>query len=272
MAQRPETPSHIRLQLRQEANFGCCRCGFAIVQYHHIIPYAIRPDFRVEDMMALCTRCHDAVRGGALTEAEQRKMKAVPYNRVHKRAKGTIYLKQDYIPLDIGDGVFLVGDALNLHIGGKRVLGLRRTDLDTLSISMEVTSADGKPVLTLQDNDWMSADELPWDLEVDWGKIRIRQAPRHVLLEFDATKIPMRLRGTWHWAGQKVSFENHSTIIGHQRLSNLGLVGFNFELSNGGMKFGPPDGRSGCIVSEPDPQQRLYKCRKANYEARATTA
>lgn len=269
MSQRPDTPLHVRRQLRQEANFGCCRCGFAIVQYHHIVPYSVRPDFRIEDMMALCTRCHDAVRGGALTEAEQRKMKTAPYNRIHKRAKGTIYLKQDYIPLDVGDGVFLVGDILNLHIGGKRVLGLQRTDIDTLSISMEVTNADGKRILTLEDNDWMSLDELPWDLEADWGKILIRQAPRHILLEFDATKVPIRLRGKWYWAGHRISFENHAVKIGHVRFSNLGFVGVNFDLSDKGIKFGPPEGQSGCIVSEADPRERLYKCRKIIYDERS---
>ncbi len=35
----PSTPLLIKRQLRQEAGFGCCKCGKPIIQYHYIIPY-----------------------------------------------------------------------------------------------------------------------------------------------------------------------------------------------------------------------------------------
>lgn len=48
-------PLPVKRKLRQEAGFGCCKCGRPIIEYHHIIPYSNDdPHFRVEDMMCLC--------------------------------------------------------------------------------------------------------------------------------------------------------------------------------------------------------------------------
>lgn len=58
---RPPTPADVERKLRQEAGFGCARCGHPYIEYHHIIPYAEEPHFRAEDMIALCGNCHSAV-------------------------------------------------------------------------------------------------------------------------------------------------------------------------------------------------------------------
>ena len=79
------TPEPIARQLRQEAGFGCCRCGYPIVQYHHIIPYAEDHHFRPEDMMALCPNCHDAANN---VRNHRRAAKTPQISRPHNLKRG----------------------------------------------------------------------------------------------------------------------------------------------------------------------------------------
>lgn len=58
---RPPTPADVERTLRQEAGFGCAKCGHPYVEFHHIVPYAEEQHFRPEDMVALCGNCHPAV-------------------------------------------------------------------------------------------------------------------------------------------------------------------------------------------------------------------
>src|SRR5437867_1684432 len=95
MADRPPTPPAVALRLRKEAGFGCCKCGFPVVQYHHIIEYANDPHFRPEDMMALCARCHEEATKGVMTVAEQRRFKAHPHNIGRGWAAGPLKINHD---------------------------------------------------------------------------------------------------------------------------------------------------------------------------------
>ena len=55
------TPEGVKRLLRQEAGFGCARCGHPYLEYHHIIPYKDDQHFRSEDMVCLCGNCHPAL-------------------------------------------------------------------------------------------------------------------------------------------------------------------------------------------------------------------
>jgi hypothetical protein len=86
---RPDIPAAVDRQLRQEAGFGCCRCGNPIFEYHHIIPWAVEAHFRPEDMMVLCFYHHREF-GTAMPEAEQRTYKSRPYKIQHGPAGGLL--------------------------------------------------------------------------------------------------------------------------------------------------------------------------------------
>ena len=75
-----DIPEPVKRQLRQEAGFGCVRCGLPIIEYHHIIERAVESHNRPGDMMAVCPLFHSEITSGAVTEAEQRRWKANPVN------------------------------------------------------------------------------------------------------------------------------------------------------------------------------------------------
>src|SRR5450755_2216738 len=86
---RKSLPAAVARQLRQEAGFGCCKCGTPILQYHHIVEWAEEEHFRPEDMMVLCPLHHDQATKGAMPAIEQRQMKSAPHNiqRGHDSAR-----------------------------------------------------------------------------------------------------------------------------------------------------------------------------------------
>jgi hypothetical protein len=58
-------PADVRRALRQEAGFGCVKCGFAFCEYEHIDPeFADATDHDVTKMAFLCKRCHGEVTAG----------------------------------------------------------------------------------------------------------------------------------------------------------------------------------------------------------------
>src|SRR4051812_28142048 len=86
--QRADTPAAVERELRQQAGFGCARCGHPYLEYHHIIPYASDQHFRPQDMVALCGNCHPAV--GKLGLDLQYKVKADPHNVRNGLMKGAL--------------------------------------------------------------------------------------------------------------------------------------------------------------------------------------
>lgn len=106
---RPPTPAAVAYQLRREAAFGCCVCGNPIVQYHHIVPYAVEPHFRPEDMMALCPNHHDEANSGAMTARRQRRYKAEPYNHKRGFAQGLLTITGQALTAFLGGNTFSGG-------------------------------------------------------------------------------------------------------------------------------------------------------------------
>ncbi len=80
MSERPAIPASVRQQLRREAWHGCCLCGNPFIEYHHILGWQQTGEV-ADEMMVLCPNCHHLATVGALPMAEQRSLKAMPFNR-----------------------------------------------------------------------------------------------------------------------------------------------------------------------------------------------
>ena len=118
---RKAIPAGVARQLRQEAGFGCCKCGVPILQYHHIVEWAEDQHYRSEDMMVLCPLHHDQATKGAMPEAEQRVLKTTPFNIERGHARGLLEVKQDYCAADLGS-ITMVGEGVFLSINRESVL------------------------------------------------------------------------------------------------------------------------------------------------------
>ena len=65
MSDRPPIPEGIKRMLRQEAYFGCVKCGCPIIEYHHIEPWSVVKKHEVDNLVVLCPNCHREANVGA---------------------------------------------------------------------------------------------------------------------------------------------------------------------------------------------------------------
>lgn len=202
-----KTPSEIKRQLRKEAGFGCCVCGHPIIQYHHIIPWSQEEHFRIKDMMCLCPNHHDEATQGAMTMEEQYDYKARPFNIQEGCVQGR--LKVDYIePIVRMGNCNFVGEGSYLTVDGHWLVALR-VEEGALVISVRLYDALGNRILEVIDNEWISTNELPWDILASYQYLKIRQKKHKVSLEINTKECPIFLKGQIEYKGQMFKFTPH---------------------------------------------------------------
>jgi hypothetical protein len=186
-------PRPVKRQLRQEAGFGCCRCGHPFLEFHHIVPRSVEPHNRPEDMMALCPTCHAMATAGALPEAEQRALKATPVNIARGRAEGFLKLDQAECAVMIG-AMRMGGNVQLLRVDGEGLLAILLDDDGQFYISVTVYDEDDNLLLLIDRNDWVTGDAAVWDIEYGFRHLTLRRAHGDIVLSIDARQDPVRLR------------------------------------------------------------------------------
>lgn len=199
MQERETFPAEIKRQLRQEAGFGCCKCGRPIVEYHHIVPYTKEdPHYRPEDMMCLCPYCHHEATVGAMTLSEQLELKQNPTNIVKNRASGLLKINQKKLVLCVGNNEF-VNDNEIITIDGEKIIELSQNEQGAINLSLSLYDSDNNPLLQIVDNEWVSGDYLPWDIEAGFQYLILRQKKGKIALRIDTRQNFITLTGTIYY-------------------------------------------------------------------------
>jgi hypothetical protein len=214
-------PERIARQLRQEAGFGCCVCGMPIIQYHHIVEWAVEKHFRTIDMMVLCPTHHDQATKGAMPEAEQRHYKSNPENIRRGFAKGPLEVRQDYCAAEIGS-VTVVGEGTFLRIAGEDIFGMHM-GTGNLEISLRLYNERDELLMEIDRNEWISGDPLPWDIEADWQFLVLRERARQISVSLNAKTIPLEFRAELWRGGTRAVFDKSGISLTSKTRSGLGI-------------------------------------------------
>lgn len=189
---RPPVPTDVARQLRQEARFGCSKCGNPIIEYHHIIRWEIEQHFRPEDMVAFCPNCHDEA--DAMTEQEERDYKANPINIQKGLTEGYLRLKQNNLVVQMGNNYFINNGTI-LSVDKERLMGIRLNPNGRLEISVDLYDKDDNLIAIIDNNDWILGNYKIWDFEFDYNYIIIRNKLYDISLELDAQVTPVKING-----------------------------------------------------------------------------
>ena len=156
-----QVPAAIRRLLRQEAGFGCCKCGNPLLEYHHIRPWHEVRTHNPDDMIALCPTCHDTY--GRLEESLARDLKACPKNLADGRLSGRLYTNAGDAPIHAGGNI--------LHLSGAAIAIFNYPLLSchihngVIEISVTLFSAGLTPTLVIHRNDVLARVPAFIDLE-----------------------------------------------------------------------------------------------------------
>lgn len=257
-------PGPIKRLIRQEGRFGCCKCGNPIIEYHHIV----RDSEDNEDIMILCPICHHEATVGAMTEEEQRFHKLNPFNMERGYVKGKLKINQKLPVVAIGTNQF-VGEGDFILVDQESLLSLK-VNYGMLEISVKLYDCDNQLLAQIENNEWISGDPMPWDLESSFQWLRIRHKLRNIALEIDARGFHIEIRANL-WKNKQNFKLNPYEIRFNGVVQNVGFVNICFvalrlvaDTSLKRFKIEPdPRFGKGMIVSWPDIEERIKKGLKA---------
>jgi len=110
------------------------------------------------------------------------------------------------------------------------------------------SSDEGRPLLSvrlydeydallavIEDNEWLTGDPLPWDLESDWQRLRLRLAARRIALDVQAKTDPVAVRADLWRRGQRIRLslngvELEGSTVPGGGIEDLGLVQMGAEV------------------------------------------
>ena len=261
---RPTIPESIKRLVRQEAGFGCCKCGNPIIEYHHIAPESKDP----RDIMVLCPICHHEATVGAMTKEEQQYYKLHPFNIRRGYVKGKLKINQEIPVIVIGTNQF-VGEGDFILVNQESLLSLK-VNSGRLELSVKLYDQNDNLLAHIKDNEWISGNPMPWDLESSFQWLKIRHKLRNIALEVDARRFPIEIRANLWRKGQNFEL-NPYQIRFNGIVQNVGFINLCFvairlvaDISSKRFKLEPdPRFGKGVLVSWPDIQERIKKGLKA---------
>ena len=206
---RPNTPAEVERLLRQEAGFGCAKCGHPYVEYHHIVPFSEEAHFRCEDMVALCGNCHPAV--SKQRRDRQYEIKNNPFNISNGCAKGALeYDKRDLI--------FKVGG--NWYENTPTIIQYRDIPIiqchiaeGQAQVSVNLFGRDGIQVLSVLNNNISFRIDDVWDFKYAHNYVEVLHERRNVLLRMDFRTEEAKIEGSVWMGGNQIKLARDHTNL-----------------------------------------------------------
>lgn len=231
---RPPTPAAVERQLRQEAGFGCAKCGHPYIEYHHIVPFAEEEHFRSDDMVALCGNCHPSV--SKLGRDLQYRIKEKPYNFGRGVFRGALeYDKRDLL-FKVG-GSWYEDVPTILQFCNTPIISCILDD-GQAKISLNLFDKSGNLLLSVLENDVIFRVDDLWDFEYAHNVAIARYGPRDLALCLDFRGSEATVEGKIWLGDTLISLgPNDTTLPG-----NNVIRGARMRKCSVGIQIGNPGG------------------------------
>lgn len=224
-----ETPGSILRQLREEAHYGCSRCGNPLLNNAHVICSNNNLPASPENMLSLCFACHKLADGGEFPEKSIRELKGNPYNKDH-----------------ISERFMVEGHKLIVNLGGNRYINapkiLTVNDFEILTIKMEprgylafnlsLFDKYNNLVGVVDENKWAGDKTLEWELEYKSKHLKISNDARKVSFTMEIRNDEIYLRGDLYFASQPIRICDDGLWI-EERSIFSNMKGCTFEENTG---------------------------------------
>jgi hypothetical protein len=253
-------PEPVKREVRQTAGFGCCKCGLLIIEYHHIVKDSTNPN----EIMLLCPIHHHEATVGAMLEEEQWNYKKNRYNIENGFVQGQLKVNQTTPVVNIGNSQF-IGTGDFLVVDGENLLSLQINE-GKLEVSIKLYDQNDVLVADIQNNEWISGNPLPWDIEASFQLLKIRRKHRDFEFFLDARAEPIDIRADMYRKKQNFQLRSNEIFFNgvktHITLSNFCYVALRLEADTTNDSFSiAPDSRfgKGIFVSYPNTKERIRR-------------
>jgi len=206
-------------------------CGSPFFEYHHIIPFGEKPHHEPADMMILCPNHHHEANVGAMDDSAQRKSKGNPFNIDKGYVLGQLAVASRTLAVELGANLF-IGSGMKVVVDNEPLLQIGMAEERRLALSLDVHAEDDAPLISVVDNEWITGDPLPWDLEFGYRWLKLRLRHHEIALSIDARQEIVRVDGDFWRRGQhftvspaELSFNGVDRNIG---FTGLGFVAATF--------------------------------------------
>ena len=222
MSQREKISEPIKRQIRQEAYFGCVKCGNPIIEYHHIIPYSETRDNSAKNLVLVCPICHKEFQSSYSPET-QREFKENPFNR--DNVSYQFRCEGEDVKIDVGTNIGINLSNI-LRIDGENIVTLKRED-GLVFLTAYFYSQENELILSIVDNECLIDIHKVWDIEYKLGKnniqLIIKKKFRDVILNLIVKPSEIKIEGKMYFNGVKFIMKKNGAYIyrGLTRISSI---------------------------------------------------
>jgi hypothetical protein len=193
------TPLPVARKLRQEAHFGCCRCGHPLLDNAHIIPYNITEAFPVENMLALCPTCHRIADDGDYSEQVLRRFKANPYNKSH--VGEAFLITNENLIVNMGASKFIDTPRVLVINDAFELISVKRGNNGDVLLDVNFYNKNNDLVAKVTESLWEVYTGLVWDLDYHPKELTIRDKPRDISFSLKIENGEIFITGTLYFKG-----------------------------------------------------------------------
>jgi hypothetical protein len=182
-------------------------------------------------MMILCPNHHREEFLGGMSETEQRRYRANPYNRRSGVAEGALRVFQTNLAVTFGSVQF-VGAGTFIQVDDDPLLQLHMGPENTVELSVSLYSREDELLALIERNEWIIGDPLPWDFESSPRRMTVREKSGLISLTIDTREFPIAVKGHL-WRKRQHYYISKDEVRFDGVISNFGIVGVTLE----GMKL-----------------------------------
>ena len=222
-------PRDIRRILRQEAYFGCAKCGSPILQYHHIVQFAEEAHHNPEHMIALCPTCHQGL--GKMRREKCYSLKANPWNKRNGKIRGELGTDKDTTAFLVGSCTY-IDTPIVFSYYNRPIIRYTIEDGQAL-LDIYIPKQDMWPDILVEKNDLMINSAGKWDIDFRTNFLRVQKESGATYFQIDLRKEVAEIEGQLVIGNEEFRFSPTSTNFG-----GVTIKGGTFVNCGGGIAVG----------------------------------
>lgn len=226
MSDRPKIPEPMKRELRQEAYFGCVKCGCPIIEYHHIEPWSKVKKHEKGNLVVLCPNCHREANVGSYYKEKVLEDKLNPINKRIGAVQNKIMLRKlSDVSMKLGGVEFT--DVKNvLTVKDTKLIYFNEGKNGEALLNALFFDDSMRLIAMIRDNEWIAfLHKDMWDIQYFPGHLKINLESNKVFLDLCTKGKIINVRMRMNVFGNNIVATEEKLVINNGSFINCRFVG-----------------------------------------------